>query len=212
MRPATLGELCAEHGIEVPEVGTYGDFTAFAATYRAASDVLLREEDLERLIREMLEDALADGARYVEPSFYAPAHRDHFGSDEAATELVLDALARFGRELDVGVGLMVAGDRTVDPGECLEQARLAARYADRGVVSFGLANDEQGFPAEPFAPAFEIARAAGLISAPHAGELVGPESVVDTLAATGPRSHPARRAGDRGPRARRRAGGARDLP
>lgn len=181
MRPATLRDLAGEHGVPVPEIGAFGDFSAFEATYEAATDVLRREEDLQRLVREMLEDARGDGAWYVEPALYAPAHRARFGSDEQATELVLDALDRFGRELGVGVGLMIAGDRMIDPRECEEQARLAARYADRGVVSFGLASDERVNGPEPFAPAFDIARAAGLISAPHAGELAGPESVAAAL-------------------------------
>jgi adenosine deaminase len=185
MRPATLAELCAEHGVAVPEIGAFGDFSAFEATYEAATDVLRREEDLERLVREMLEDARAEGAWYVEPALYAPAHRARFGSDERVTELVLDSLDRFGRELGVGVGLMIAGDRMTDPRECEEQARVAARYADRGVVSFGLASDERGNPLEPFAPAFDVARAAGLISAPHAGELAGPESVAAALEVLG---------------------------
>jgi adenosine deaminase len=185
MRPGTLADLCAEHSVEVPEIGGYGDFSAFEATYEAATDVLRREEDVERLVREMLEDARADGAWYVEPALYAPAHRARFGSDEAVTELVLDSLDRFGRDLGVGVGLMISGDRMVDPGECEEQARLAAAYAGRGVVSFGLASDETDNPPEPFAPAFDIARAAGLISAPHAGELAGPPSVVGALEALG---------------------------
>lgn len=185
MRPGTLRDLCAEHGVTVPEIGGYGDFPAFEATYEAATDVLRREEDLERLVREMLEDARADGAWYVEPALYAPAHRARFGSDERVVELVLDGLRRFGQELGVGVGLMIAGDRMVDPRECEDQALLAARYAGRGVVSFGLASDERGHPPEPFAPAFDTARAAGLISAPHAGELAGPESVAAALEALG---------------------------
>ena len=80
---------------------------------------------------------------------------------------------------------MVAADRTVDPAIAVDQARIAASRADRGVVSFGLANDEAIGPPEPFAEAFTIAKEAGLLSTPHAGELAGPESVrgaLDTLA------------------------------
>ena len=56
-------------------------------------------------------------------------------------------------------------------------ARFAARHAGRGVHAFGLAGDEAVFPTEPFAPAFAIARDAGLTAAPHAGEMAGPGSV-----------------------------------
>lgn len=184
MRPGTLAELAAEHGVPVPEIGAFGDFSAFEATYEAATDVLRREGDMRRLLRELVEDARADGAWYVEPALYAPAHRERFGSDEEVVELVLDGLRTAGAD-GVGVGLMIAGDRMTDPAECEEQARIAARHAGQGVVSFGLASDERGHPPEPFAEAFRIARAAGLISAPHAGELAGPESVEGALDALG---------------------------
>jgi aminodeoxyfutalosine deaminase len=52
-----------------------------------------------------------------------------------------------------------------------------APYRDRGLVAVGLGGEEARYPNEPFAPAFREARAAGLGSVPHAGEVVGPESV-----------------------------------
>jgi adenosine deaminase len=185
MRPGTLAELAAEHGVPVPEIGAFGDFSAFEATYEAATGVLRREQDMRRLLWELVEDARADGAWYVEPALYAPAHRERFGSDEEVVELVIDGLRIAGAELGVGVGLMIAGDRMCDPAECEAQARIAAQHAGQGVVSFGLASDERGNPPEPFAEAFRIARGAGLISAPHAGELAGPESIEGALEALG---------------------------
>src|ERR1700720_2478630 len=81
---------------------------------------------------------------------------------------------------------MVSANRVHPPAEAMTLARLAARYAGHGVVAFGLADDETRGRPEPFALAFAVARAAGLISAPHAGEHGGPESVrgaLDTLGA-----------------------------
>ncbi len=54
------------------------------------------------------------------------------------------------------------------------------------MVSFGLANDEVIGPPEPFAEAYAIARDAGLLSTPHAGELCGPESVSARSTRSGP--------------------------
>jgi adenosine deaminase len=181
MRPTTLAELAGDAGIPVPEIRGYGSFTAFADTYLAACRVLETPEQFARLVYEVVEDSVVDGAVWVEPSFYAPHHRDRFGHDEEIVDMVLDALHSAGEELGVGVGLMLAADRTVDPMIAVEQARLAAARADRGVVSFGLANDEAIGPPEPFADAFAIAKAAGLLSAPHAGELAGPASVWGAL-------------------------------
>jgi adenosine deaminase len=49
------------------------------------------------------------------------------------------------------------------------------------VVGFGLSNDERRGVTEEFAPAFRIARRAGLALVPHAGELLGPTAVETTL-------------------------------
>jgi adenosine deaminase len=181
MRPATLAELADDAGIPVPEIRGYGSFTAFADTYLAACRVLLTPEHFARLVEEVVEDSVLDGAVWVEFSFYAPHHRDRFGDDEAIVDMVLDALHAAGEKFGVGVGLMLAADRTEDPAVAVGQARLAAARADAGVVSFGLANDEAIGPPEPFAEAFAIAKDAGLLSAPHAGELAGPASVWGAL-------------------------------
>jgi adenosine deaminase len=50
-----------------------------------------------------------------------------------------------------------------------------------GVVGLGLADDETRGNAELFAEAFAVARDAGLIRAPHAGEHGGPDSVRNAL-------------------------------
>jgi adenosine deaminase len=181
MRPTTLAELADAAGIPVPEIRGYGSFTAFSDTYVAACEVLETPEHFARLVYEVVEDSVLDGAVWVEPSFYAPHHRNRFGEDEAIIDMVLDALHAAGEQLGVGVGLMLAADRTVEPSVAVEQARIAAARADRGIVSFGLANDEAIGPPEPYAEAFAIAKDAGLLSAPHAGELAGPESVWGAL-------------------------------
>ena len=76
---------------------------------------------------------------------------------------------------------MIAANRTRHPLDARTLARLAAQYAGRGVVGFGLSNDERRGEALSFAKAFEIAERAGLLAAPHAGELCGPESVWSCL-------------------------------
>ncbi len=181
MRPATLAERAGHYGMDVPEISGFGSFTAFVGMYRAACEVLRTKEDIARLLTEVVEDAAEAGAVWVEPACWPVHHRDVLGSDADVLEFLLETAARAARQTGVGVGLIVAADRTLDPAEAVDLAQLAARYAGRGVVGFGLANDEDGFPPEPFAEAFAIARAAGLLAVPHAGELAGPASVRGAL-------------------------------
>jgi len=90
---------------------------------------------------------------------------------------VLDATAAAARAAGIGVGVIIAANRTRHPLDARTTARLAAGYTGRGVVGFGLSNDERrGVPAD-FAAAFRIATRAGLLAVPHGGELAGPDSV-----------------------------------
>ena len=65
-------------------------------------------------------------------------------------------------------GLIVCAMRHEPPAHTLRSARLAARYAGRGVIGFDLAGAEAGHP--PHAAAFAAARDAGLVLTCHAGE------------------------------------------
>lgn len=183
MRPATLRDQCSLYGMAVPAISGYGSFSAFAATYLAACAAVRTEGDLRRVVSEVVEDAALAGAVWVEPSSYLPHHR--FAPVPEILEIVLDSLTAAAARFGIGAGFMMAADRTLDPRDAVAQAELAASYAGRGVVSFGLANDEVGHPPEPFADAFGIARAAGLLATPHAGELDGPASVWGALDALG---------------------------
>ncbi len=185
MRPSTLHEMAADAGIEVPPTRGFGTFSAFAGMYVAACATLTSADALERLTREVVEDAASHGATWVEPAVYLPHHRERIGPPEETIEIILGAAGDAASANGVGVGLVVAADRTVDPADAVEQAMLAVKYADRGVVAFGLANDEVGFSPEPFADAFAIAREGGLLLVPHAGELEGAASVRGALDALG---------------------------
>jgi adenosine deaminase len=181
MRPDTLRELAGKAGLEVPEITTYGSFAAFSDTMEVAQRVLRTEADLTRLVRETVEDAALDGAIWFELSMWPGMTRGRFGTDERVVALVLEAALGEARDRGIGTGLMVAANRKRAPGAAEELARLAGRFADDGVVSFGLDGDEAASPPEPFERAFRMAKDAGLRATPHAGEFAGPKSVAAAM-------------------------------
>src|SRR6266516_1469961 len=65
--------------------------------------------------------------------------------------------------------------------DAMTAVRYAATYRDRGIVGIGLGGEEKQYPPEPFASAFRAAKAEGLGSVPHAGEVVGPSSIRGAL-------------------------------
>ncbi|MGW1780235.1 adenosine deaminase [Streptomyces sp. NPDC002143] len=189
MRPATLAELAGEHGEQPPDSVGFKSFEDFMPMYGVAAR-LVREgprENLLRLVREVVEDAAADGAIWIEPHVNPLTYEDDPDAALDLLDVVIDEGRHAAARLGIGFGVLVFARRNADPSEAVETAHLAARRAGNGVVSFGLAGDEAQYAPEPFAEAFAIARDAGLISAPHAGELAGPASVRAALDVLGAR-------------------------
>ena len=137
--------------------------------------------DVRRLLAETAEDERADGSGWLEIQIDPSGFAARFGGITAMTELVLDAAAAATDATGVGIGVIVAANRTKHPLEARTLARLAAQYAGRGVTGFGLSDDERRGPAHDFAAAFGIAERAGLLLVPHGGELAGPASVAACL-------------------------------
>jgi adenosine deaminase len=160
----------------------------FQRLYDVARAVLRTEDDVRRLVREALEDDAADGAVWTELQVDPSGYTSVFGNITEFTELVLDAARQASEAVGIGMGIVIAANRTKHPLDARTLARLAAHYAGRGVVGFGLSNDERRGVTSEFAPAFTIAERAGLLLAPHGGELLGPSHVTACL----DHLHPAR--------------------
>jgi adenosine deaminase len=138
-------------------------------------------DDLYRLVREIAEDEVAEGSQWLELQADPSGYTARYGGITAFTELLLDAAAVAAQVTGVGIAIIIAANRTRHPMDARVLARLAAQFAGRGVVGFGLSNDERRGPAEDFERAFGIAGRAGLLLVPHAGELLGAASVTAAL-------------------------------
>ncbi len=201
MRVETVRDLAAQHGIRLPSSLTTGwpprfdtadarGWFRFQRLYDVARACVRGEAEMRRIVREAALDDGAEGSRWLElqvdPTSYAP----FVGGITPALEIVLDE-ARSASALPgaAQVGVIVAASRMRHPLEANTLARLAGRHAGSGpgsVVGFGLSNDERRGVTEEFAHAFAIARRAGLMLMPHAGELLGAGAVAETLDAIGP--------------------------
>jgi adenosine deaminase len=188
MRHGTLVDLADQHGIHLPEAlvsewppqlsaADERGWFRFQRLYDTARSVVRAESDVRRLLLEAAQDERADGSRWLEIQVDPSGYAGRLGGLTPTLEMVLDGAGAAAAATGVGIGVIVAANRTKHPLEARTLARLAAAYADRGVIGFGLSNDERrGLTAE-FIPAFRIARRAGLRSVPHGGELAGPASV-----------------------------------
>ncbi len=188
MRHETLLELAGRDGISLPDslvsewpphlsAADEKGWFRFQRLYDVARSVLRTEQDVRRLVREAAEDDVRDGGGWLEIQVDPSGYAARFGGITAFTDLVLDAVADASRETGLGMAVVIAANRTRHPMDARTLARLAAQYADRGVVGFGLSNDERRGTTAEFGPAFAIAERAGLMLVPHGGELRGPDHV-----------------------------------
>jgi adenosine deaminase len=164
MRPATLIELAARSGLAVPAplAGTGHGWAAFQSRYDIARAVLRTLDDVARVVAEAIADDVADGAGWVEIQVDPTTYAARFGGLEPVVETVLAAVGD-------RAGLVLAASWARPPAVALEVARVAARYAGRGVVGYGLSNDERLGSVADFVPAFRVAAEGGLLSVPHGG-------------------------------------------
>jgi adenosine deaminase len=193
MRHATLVDLAAEQGRKLPpglidpgsvdlDATQLRGWAKFQRLYDAARVVLVGPAQVQRVVREIVEDQAATGVGWLELQVDPSSYAARLGGLHATVEILLDALRN---DLGVGTGLVLAGNRTRHPSETETLARLARRFD--GVIGLGLSNDETRGDTRDFEKAFRLARDAGLISVPHAGELRGAGNVqlaVERLGAT----------------------------
>lgn len=200
MRITTLRALAVKHSIHLPDALTTSwpptlsaaderGWFRFQRLYDIARACVRDESDLRRIVREAAMDDAAEGSQWLEiqvdPTSYAP----FVGGITPALEIILDEARSASADTGIGVAVVVAASRVRHPLDARILARLAARYAGDGsgqVVGFGLSNDERRGTTSEFAPAFNIARRAGLACVPHGGELLGASAVHETLVALDP--------------------------
>ncbi len=193
--PKTFLRLCEQHGLEPPapseealaEQFEYSDFRHFVTLYLAVQNSIRSAEDLALLVRELGADRARQHILYSEVTV---TPYTHIWQDKGMRpEMIIEGLEEGRRQVreQFGVELRWVMDipRTLPEPAATWTTDWAIAWQDRGVVALGLGGDEARGPAAPFAAHFARARAAGLHSAPHAGETSGPESVWAALQALG---------------------------
>ena len=192
MRHGTLLELAERDGIVLPDslvedwppqlsAADEKGWFRFQRLYDVARSVLRTPDDVRRLVLEAAEDDVRDGGRWLEIQVDPSGYAARFGGITEFTDLVLDCVRDASERTGLGMAVVIAANRTRHPLDARTLARLAAQYAGRGVVGFGLSNDERRGRTEDFEGAFRIAERAGLLLVPHGGELRGPDHVRQCL-------------------------------
>ena len=185
IRPATLLAIARRNQISLPadtEAGIEAlyDFTGFQDFIRVwvlTTGCLRTADDFRQVVVDYAAEAAGFGVVYLEGIF---SPQREVGWAELFTGYTEGAVEAYERH---GVTVRLTPDiyRTIEIDRAEECARWAVRYADRGVVGFGIGGPEAATPLTPYAKAFAIARDGGLALVPHAGEAAGPDSIREAL-------------------------------
>ncbi len=189
IRPATLVDIAARHGVAAPLGAQDGaryafrDLASFFVDYQRVRDCLNDADDFRRIAYELCQDEAAQGVRYAEVTFSPAYHALRLGDWDMPVATILEGFAQ--GESDFGIKCRLILDHSRRRSYELAEQTLAAavRFRDRGVIGLGLGGPEADYPPEPFAPLFLRALDAGLHSLPHAGEEAGPASIRGALSA-----------------------------
>lgn len=186
--PEFIRLLAGEQGVTLNGVfddkGQYqwADFAEFLECYHKACEVLTGPDEFRRLVEAVLAKSAHDGVVYTE-IFIAP----HIcgGADRGAWFEYLDAIyegaASARKAHGIEARFVSTCIRNLGPEEARVAAELSAAAAGPMLTGFGMGGEERYMTAADFAPAFDIAREAGLGITSHAGEICGADSVRETL-------------------------------
>jgi aminodeoxyfutalosine deaminase len=193
VRPETLLEIARRNDYALPaddvegiaRLYDYRDFAHFIEVWILTTFALQTHDDFGQVVVDYAEEAAGHGAVYVE-AIFSPAERARRGVDWDEIFSGYCDGAQEARELH-GVEIRLTPDiyRGASDEEARKVVKYSAKYRDRGIVGVGLGGLEAEFPPEPYARVFELAKAEGLGSVPHAGEVAGPASIRGALDALG---------------------------
>lgn len=167
----------------------FTDFPHFVQIYFTISELLRTPDDFAFIVEACGADMAAQNIRYREFTF-TPYTHIHLQDKGLTIQDILSGLemGRAKAKRDHGVEIRwifdiprnTSFDRTTgkyNPAVAETTLDYALAGQEQGVIGLGLGGFEVGAPPEPFAHIFSDAKAAGLLSLPHAGETMGAPSV-----------------------------------
>ncbi|RSM43944.1 adenosine deaminase [Actinoplanes sp. ATCC 53533] len=192
LRPATIVELAAAVGHELPEtdparLGEWfvaaadsGSLERYLETFAHTVAVMQTEEGLHRVARECALDLAADGVVYAEIRYAPEQHLERGLSLNDVVDAVhagfRDGCAEAAAQgSQIRIGTLLTAMRHAARSQ--EIAELAVRYRDAGVVGFDIAGAEAGFPPTRHLDAFEYLQRENFHFTIHAGEAFGLPSI-----------------------------------
>jgi aminodeoxyfutalosine deaminase len=155
----------------------FTDFPHFLEVYSLVNMLVRTGADVITLLGGLAARLAACQVRYAEIQVTPVRNRmAGIGFDELAQALT-DGRALAKKQHGIELGWIFDSDALLGPPGAEETFTFAIGHRPEGTVGVGLGGPEADVRRADFAPAFRMAREAGLHSNPHAGETVGPSEI-----------------------------------
>ncbi|MEM5501925.1 adenosine deaminase [Ahrensia kielensis] len=184
--PALVESQARKYNVDVSNIISNGvfvwnDFTQFLKCYDGAAD-LFRSADDYALLSETYLNELADDDCIYSELFISTDHARAIGiSEQDYIDGIAEGMRRAKEKTGIEARMIATGLRHGGPESVLRAAKYVAGNPHPLITGFGMGGDERMHHPKDLAPGFDVARDAGLGITTHAGELVGPQSVRDSL-------------------------------
>lgn len=185
IRPETAVELAARYGVKVSlkEVSSrykYWNFAGFIEAFKWVTSFLREPDDYRLITQRLAEELMGQNVVYAEVTISAGVMLRRMQNVEANFQAICET-ARSAPFHRLHTAWIFDAARQFGADAAMEVARWAARLQKEGAVAFGMGGDELAVPAANFRPAFDHARSEGLRIVCHAGEIGGPESMLEAV-------------------------------
>ena len=185
LRPDTMRALAARHGTPIhQDLGSayeFGSFDEFVRLFMLGLSLLRDAEDFCAATVALAAELASQNVRYAEVTSTAFSHvRRGVPVEEYVAGL--DEGRRRAAAMGVQLAWIIDIPRSLEPPDSGFTADLLlSGRAPSGTVGIGLGGPEVDYPPSLYEPSFRRAKAAGLLSLPHAGETTGADSVWQAL-------------------------------
>jgi adenosine deaminase len=175
LRPTTMAELAAKHGVTLPrppaQLYEFADFYDFIDILRRGAQVVVDQGDFARVTYEALQDGVEAGNLKHAELFFNPQYFYPNGTTyRTMLDGMIEGLVAAERDFAVSGLLIACVDRQIDPGAAMQILDdVLADRRDR-VVGIGLDGPERAGPPAGFGSLYRRAGQAGLLRTAHVCE------------------------------------------
>ena len=148
--PDFVKEICQSSGKQIPEIfdksGNYNwqNFDQFLHIYEVVTNLFLKEENFEALIRHVLDKQVKENVIYTEiflvPHLWSERPTERW---ERFLKIAKNVADEYKKIHGIFTYFIIVCIRHLGPEKALEVAKFASNVKAKNVVGFGMAGDEK---------------------------------------------------------------------